>query len=67
MTSIIIIVIENSSSNNNLIIIIVIINPIGIPEEALGVIEAPWNMPVNRNKDWTTMTTHDTTDQQRRT
>ena len=38
MTSLIIIVIESSSSNNNIIIIIVIINPIGIPEEALGII-----------------------------
>ena len=35
---IIIIVIRN---NNNAIIIIIVINPIGIPEEPLGILEAP--------------------------
>ena len=67
MTRIIIVVNEHSSNNNNIIIIIVIINPLGIPDWASGIIEAPWNMPVARNKDWATMTTHDRTDQQRRT
>ena len=44
MTIFIIIVIRNSSSNmssNNIIIIIIVINPIGIPEEPLRILEAP--------------------------
>ena len=49
MPNIIIIDIESSSSNisrnssndNDIIIIIVVINPIGIPEEPLGILEAP--------------------------
>ena len=40
MTIIIIIVIRNSSSNN-IIMIIIDINPIGNPEEPLGIREAP--------------------------
>ena len=49
MTIIIIIVIRNSSSNissNNIIIIIIAINTIGIPEEPLGILEAPGNMHI---------------------
>ena len=42
MTIIIIIVIRNSSniSNNKIIMISIVINPIGIPEEPLGILEA---------------------------
>ena len=43
MTIIIIIVIRNNSSNININVIItnIVINPIGIPEEPLGIQEAP--------------------------
>ena len=42
MTIIIIIIRYNSSEiNNNNIIIIIVINPLGIPDEPLGILEAP--------------------------
>ena len=74
MTIIIIIIvisiIRNSSSNiNSNSSIIIVINQIGIPEEPYrnprGSMQYAYN--INKTQDWTTMTTQDRTDQQRRT
>ena len=72
MTIIIIIIsiIRNSSSNiNSNNSIIIVINHMGIPEEPYrnprGSMQYAYN--INKTQDWTTMTTQDRTDQQRRT
>ena len=46
------------NKNNNIIIISILINPIRIPDEPYSKL---------KNKDWTTMTKQDRTDQQQRT